>query len=103
VISTPKRTLQSARFGGTMMENGRESTRLRRLKGASIAFGHGSVIDCTIRNISSTGACLAVASPVGIPDEFELVLSADEKRWPCTVVWRSANQIGVAFRLEERT
>jgi hypothetical protein len=46
---------------------------------------------------------VALLSPVGIPDEFELVLPADEKRLPCTVVWRSANQIGVAFRPEERT
>jgi hypothetical protein len=38
-----------------------------------------------------------VASPIGIPDEFDLVLWADESRSPCRVVWRSATQVGVTF------
>jgi hypothetical protein len=38
-----------------------------------------------------------VESPIGIPDQFELFLSADKSRRQCRVVWRSAYQIGVEF------
>jgi hypothetical protein len=46
------------------------------LKGGTIEFG-GGAIDCTIRNMSNAGAALDVASPVGIPAQFTLVLPAD--------------------------
>lgn len=74
------------------------SPRLRTLKGGKITFNnHGSVIDCTVRNLSDTGACLQVHSPIGIPDEFNLVLDSGRKSRPCRVAWRSPTQIGVAF------
>ena len=79
------------------MQNRRKSTRQRVLKGGSIAFGQGAAIDCAVRNMTRSGAALLVASPIGIPDQFELILSADESRRQCRVVWRSADQIGVAF------
>jgi hypothetical protein len=40
----------------------RVAPRHRVLKAAKIEFG-GSVIDCSIRNISDTGAALEVESP----------------------------------------
>jgi PilZ domain-containing protein len=79
------------------MQDGRNSKRQRTLKGGRIAFGYGAAIDCTIRNISSSGARLLVASPVGIPDQFELFILSEDSKRPCRVVWRSATQIGVAF------
>jgi hypothetical protein len=50
--------------------------RHRVLKAGTIEFG-GSAIDCTVRNLSATGAALDVPSPVGIPDKFDLVVSSD--------------------------
>ena len=79
------------------MQNTRKSTRQRVLKLGNIAFGQGATIDCTVRNITRSGACLLVESPIGIPDQFELVLSDDKSRRQCRVAWRSADQIGVAF------
>jgi hypothetical protein len=38
-----------------------------------------------------------VASPIGVPDQFELVFTSDHSRRQCRMVWRSATQIGVAF------
>jgi hypothetical protein len=70
--------------------------RLRVLKAGSISFG-GAAIDCVVRNVSATGAALEVASPVGIPDEFTLVIEADNVRRRCAVVWRKEKRIGVAF------
>jgi hypothetical protein len=43
----------------------------------------GGVINCIVRNLSSTGAMLDVASPVGIPEHFTLIQSADGHFTPC--------------------
>jgi PilZ domain len=79
-----------------MTEN-RASPRVRTLKGASIVFG-GSTVDCVVRNLSETGACLEVASPVGIPDDFTLQIKSEPTKRDCHVVWRSANRIGAYFK-----
>jgi hypothetical protein len=70
--------------------------RRRVLKTGSITFD-GSAIDCILRNLSETGAALEVSSPVGIPDQFVLVVAADNVRHRCSVVWRKERRIGVAF------
>jgi hypothetical protein len=80
------------------MNDKRETPRKRALKGGAIVFGGGGKIDCVIRNLSETGAALEVESPLGIPDDFTLYLTQDEKtNWNCRVAWRSANRIGVRF------
>ena len=43
------------------------------------------------------GAALDVASPVGIPENFTLVLPSDGLHFPCRVVWRKQRRIGVVF------
>ena len=61
--------------------------RQRVLKAGTIAFNGGG-IDCRVRNLSKTGAALEVASHLGIPAEFTLLIEADQFRKPCHVVWR---------------
>jgi hypothetical protein len=75
----------------------RTQPRLRTLKGGRISFNHGAAIDCIVRNLTSTGACLEVASPIGIPESFELVLDSDGTSRACRVTWTSAKRIGVTF------
>ncbi|WP_300176311.1 PilZ domain-containing protein [Bradyrhizobium sp.] len=67
------------------------------LKAASIEFS-GGTIDCVVRNISETGAALEVASPVGIPAEFNLVMPGNIAKRSCRVVWVKDKRIGVAFK-----
>jgi len=74
----------------------RVTSRNRVLKAGTIEFG-GGAIDCTVRNVSNTGAALDVTSPVGIPEKFTLVVPADGLRLPCRIVWRRERRIGVAF------
>ena len=76
------------------MEEHRIAARHRVLKAGKIEFG-GGAIDCTVRNLSSTGAALDVTSPLGIPAQFTLV--ADGQHLPCRVVWRKEKRIGIAF------
>lgn len=81
------------------MENRRRQERQRTLKAGKIIFNHKTcVVDCTVRNLSDAGACLQVASVVGIPEAFDLVIPLDPVVRSCTVKWRSADRIGVAFR-----
>lgn len=82
------------------MDEKRKSQRRRILKLGKITFNDGnSSIDCTIRNISATGALLLVASPVGIPEQFVLLIEADHLRRNCQVVRRTSQELGVRFDL----
>jgi hypothetical protein len=74
----------------------RVSPRHRVLKAGTIEFG-GGAIDCTVRNLSGSGAALEVVSPLGIPDRFDLVIIAEQLHRPCRVVWRKEKRIGVSF------
>jgi hypothetical protein len=76
------------------MDEHRIATRHRVLKAGKIEFG-GGAIDCTVRNISATGAALDVTSPLGIPAQFTLVTEGNHL--PCRVVWRKEKRIGVTF------
>ena len=79
------------------MEN-RRSPRQRVLKSGKIIYGGGSiVIDCTIRNLSATGARLQVPTSVAIPDKFEFAETASGKRRNVTVVWRKGDLMGIRF------
>jgi hypothetical protein len=77
------------------MDERRDTNRHRVLKAGTIEFGGG--IDCTVRNLSDTGAALDVTSPVGIPEQFTLIVTADGRHQHCTVVWRKEKRIGVRF------
>lgn len=74
----------------------RTAARHRILKAGTINFG-GSAIDCTIRNLSSTGAALEVSSQIGIPETFTLVVPGDGLHLPCHVVRRKEFRIGIVF------
>jgi hypothetical protein len=75
----------------------REITRHRTLKAGSIRFNRAGSIDCRVRNLSPAGACLEVASQVGIPDVFVLAIDVDHLTQQCRVIWRTATRMGVAF------
>lgn len=79
-----------------MDDEHRVSPRRRLLKTGRIAFG-GATIDCTVRNLSETGAALEVSSPVGIPVNFTLMINSGHINVPCRVVWRKGTRIGVHF------
>jgi PilZ domain len=86
--------------GAIFMDERRRSPRQRRLNGAKIVFNNNaSVIECVVRDVSPEGARLLVASPVGIPDFFELRIdrNGNGERHRSKVVWRSHDRIGVIF------
>ena len=78
-----------------MADEHRIAPRRRFLKAGRISFGGGAAFDCTVRNLSETGAALEVISPVGIPERFTLVIEADHLHVPCRVI--KEKRIGVRF------
>lgn len=78
------------------MDEKRISLRRRVLKAGTMEFG-GGAIDCKVRNLSETGAALEVESPIGIPEQFRLVISSDSFSRQCTVIWRKEHRIGIVF------
>ena len=75
----------------------RSDVRNRTLYGARIAFNAGrSTINCTVRNMSQSGARLQVTSVVGVPNTFDLLIGDRDPR-PCRVTWRTLKELGVEF------
>jgi hypothetical protein len=79
------------------MDERRRVRRHRTLKAGVISVNRAGTIDCRVRNLSLIGACLEVASQVGIPNDFTLVIESDHVTQPCRVVWRTATRMGVEF------
>lgn len=80
-----------------MTEERRTTVRHRTLKGGRIVINNGhSTFECTVRNLSEAGARIKLASVVGIPDGFELLMD-DGRKYDCTVIWRTAAEMGVSF------
>jgi hypothetical protein len=75
----------------------RAAPRHRVLKHGTLAFRGGGGVDCTVRNISSNGARVDVANPVGLPEAFTLVIEADQFMRHGHAVWSSERRIGIAF------
>jgi hypothetical protein len=76
----------------------RRHQRARTLKAARILFNHHhSAITCTVRNLSPAGACLEVASTVGIPQCFDVIFEADRSIRGCRTIWLRERQLGVEF------
>jgi uncharacterized protein YceH (UPF0502 family) len=86
-----------------MIEN-RASPRLRSLlKGKLIYNNRLSTLDCVVRDISATGARLALAQHNVLPDQFELYVPLKERTYTVQVRWRAEEDIGVMFLEKQET
>ena len=81
-----------------MSDEHRQDPRHRTFKGGSILFGSMASVDCLIRNLSQTGACLELKEFVGVPDNFTLLIRPELLKRSCEVAWRSELKIGVMFK-----
>jgi len=85
------------------MNDRRILKRTQVMRNAKIIVPHRSpVIHCTVMNINSGGACLAMANTAGVPQQFELTFEHGRTRRSCHVVWRTSDRIGVAFEGAEK-
>lgn len=80
-----------------MADEHRNEQRHRTLKPALIVFNDGrSTIECTVRNLSESGAQLKVESLIGIPDEFVLKLKEGAPA-RAKVAWKRGTTVGIRF------
>ena len=76
--------------------------RTRVLRCAKIIVPRRSpVISCTVQNITGGGACLKLANTFGVPETFDLTFEHGRTRRSCRVVWRTNDEVGVAFEEAE--
>jgi PilZ domain len=80
------------------MRDQRKTDRTRTYLGGQIVFNQrSSVMDCLVRNFSSEGAKLVFSNTVTVPDEFDLSIPKQERTFRVRMVWRRADEAGVAI------
>ena len=81
---------------GQIMNERRIAQRVPVLQSGSIVL-ESLEVSCTVRNLSTTGACLVVQTTLGIPTPFQLRMTNRNPR-TCGVQWRSDTMLGVSFQ-----
>jgi hypothetical protein len=79
----------------------RRSPREPSTEPAEIVYGLNKSISCVIRDVSSHGACLEVASPADaafLPENFLLFRPSARSMRNCKAVWRAFQRVGVEFK-----
>lgn len=81
-----------------MAEEHRNAIRRRTFLKGEIAFNNRqSSFECVVRDLSETGARIALPGSVMLPDHFDLHLPHRDETLACTLSWRRGNEIGVKF------
>ena len=75
----------------------RDAARVRTIKSARIAIKGVSTMDCTIRNMSLTGARLMLPNALALPDAFTIFIGPEATRRECEVMSRTEGSAGVRF------
>jgi hypothetical protein len=88
----------------TATDNRRHARRFPARHPARIVLGPEAMISCTVNDISTGGARIAVKSHMDLPETFELFIAAHDLqvRW-VRVCWRDGDLAGVSFSAVEDT
>ncbi len=79
-------------------QNMRSAERIRSFLRAQIIFNNRMcTIDCIIKNISATGARIALNDTMAVPTEFDLYIPQKSRGHHARLVWRDKDAIGVEF------
>ncbi len=76
----------------------RAEHRARTLKRGQVRIDGGkSLIDCTIRDLTETGAKLRFENVFPLPPTFELFIVDAKAIWPARSAWQKGTEAGVEF------
>jgi PilZ domain len=78
----------------------RKSPRTWMRKKAAIRTRNGSLMHCMVMDLSRDGACLQIASTIGVAGDLEFSFDNFHSHRMCKVIWRKANRVGVEFIAE---
>ncbi|HEX3431848.1 MAG TPA: PilZ domain-containing protein [Rhizomicrobium sp.] len=77
----------------------RRSARVRTFFGGRIVFRDGTYsYACTVRDMSESGARVAIPEARLIPRRFFFLTSKEDVAHDCELVWRSRDMAGIKFR-----
>lgn len=74
----------------------RQTPRLPIERTVHAVLDDGAHMECTLSDVSRSGALLSVDDAEKLPAEFELVLRDDLRKW-CRVMRRSEKGVGIKF------
>ena len=81
-----------------LMVEARSAERVRSFLRARITFNNGNTtVDCTVRNISATGAKIELSSAVAVPTEFDLDVPQKGRVFRARMMWRDTEYAGIQF------
>ena len=76
----------------------RPKGRKRVLLTGIVTFAEGGrSFDCTFRNLSETGARIAMGKNAQFPSEFYLINVRDRCAYAAKLVWNNGTEVGVTF------
>ena len=75
----------------------RAARRQRVLKSAKLVFDDWRAMDCTVRDISESGAKIIIGGGHVLPHRFKLLMISDNTIRPVQIAWTHNDAIGVAF------
>jgi PilZ domain len=78
------------------MEEKRKHPRTEINQPGYVSSG-GSVMSCTVVNVSAEGAAIDVENPAFVPARFRLVMAHDSSVRECRIAWIQQNRIGITF------
>ena len=67
------------------------------LKGQIVFNNRMTTMDCIVRNLSATGAKLALTETLALPDQFDLVIPQKGETLRARLKWRRDDEIGIVF------
>lgn len=80
------------------MQEQRQTFRKTAFVGGQIVCGDGkSTLFCLVRDISDLGAKLEMSNVAAVPERFGLRINGKEGLYRAKVIWRNANDLGIAF------
>ena len=81
------------------MTEHRKEVRQRTFLKGRILFNKGaSSMDCLVRDMSASGARLALTETTTLPDSFDLYIPQKEKTFRSALAWRRADSVGITFQ-----
>jgi hypothetical protein len=89
------------RMRAAMTERRTVSRQKAFLQGRIFFNNRRTSIDCLIRDITEHGAKLKFSSMIATPDVVELFIPNKDETYRAKVQWRSGDEIGVGFDVDE--
>lgn len=79
------------------MKERRKFRRNRVDKAAKVVTAQSFLVNCTLHDINTAGACLSFPDGVELPDELEITLDGGRTYRSGRIVWRGSAKAGMKF------